>query len=141
VLLDTNVLVYAYDSAVPEKQVQALAVMSAIEETGFGAISTQVLSEFFHVITRRLKPPLTAEAAILELKRHASIWTVLSTSTDAILLAASFAGHYRMNFWDAQLWAVAKLNAVHTILSEDFNSGSSLGGVHFLNPFAPGFRL
>jgi predicted nucleic acid-binding protein len=35
---------------------------------------------------------------------------------------------------------VVKLNQVPVILSEDFNSGGILEGVHFLNPFDAGFN-
>ena len=139
--MDTNVLVYAYDAASPYKRSQAAAVLNALKDAGFGAISTQVLSEFFYAVTRRLRPPLPPDVALLELKRHARVWTILNTTVDVIVTAAHAAGNYQLNFRDGQLWAAAKLNGVTTILSEDFNSGTTLGGVRFLNPFAPGFRL
>ena len=46
-----------------------------------------------------------------------------------------------MSYWDAQLWATARLNQVDLVLSEDFQDGRVLHGVRFVNPFAPSFDL
>ena len=46
-----------------------------------------------------------------------------------------------MSYWDAQLWATARLNQVEVVLSEDFQDGRALDGVRFVNPFAPSFDL
>ena len=54
-LVDTNVLVYAYDRTEPAKQARALALLRQIPFSGEGAISTQVLVEFYNAGTRRLK--------------------------------------------------------------------------------------
>jgi predicted nucleic acid-binding protein len=48
---------------------------------------------------------------------------------------------HRLAYWDAQIWATARLNQVPLILSEDFSDGQVLKGVRFVNPFAPGFDL
>jgi predicted nucleic acid-binding protein len=138
--LDTNVLVYLYDQTDAGKQAQAARVVRAIRESGTGAVSTQVLSEFFHIVTHRLRPRLSLETAMVELENHADVWNVLNLTADVILSAARATKQYQMNFWDAQLWAVAKSNGVTTIVSEDFNSGATLGGIRFRNPFAPGFQ-
>jgi len=73
------------------------------------------------------------------LERHAQVWTVLQVTTEMILAAARARDH-QLNFWDAQLWAAAKIHGLGTIFSEDFNSGSTLGGVRFISPFEPGFH-
>jgi len=41
----------------------------------------------------------------------------------------------------AQIWAVARLNQVAVIFSEDFNVGAVIEGVRFANPFAEDFRI
>ena len=46
-----------------------------------------------------------------------------------------------MSYYDAQLWATARLNQVPIIFSEDFAAGSVVEGVRFVNPFAEGFAL
>lgn len=42
---------------------------------------------------------------------------------------------HRMAFWDALVWATAKLNQVPYVLTEDAEHGSSVEGVTYLNPF------
>jgi predicted nucleic acid-binding protein len=138
ILLDTNVLVYVYDTSAPLKRTQALSVLGALADAGIAAVSTQVLAEFFSVTSRRA---LTPEMALAELQHHVRVWTVLEITSGVVLSAARGVLDHQLNFWDAQLWATAKVYGVETILSEDFNSGSTLGGVSFVNPFARGFRL
>jgi predicted nucleic acid-binding protein len=40
---------------------------------------------------------------------------------------------YQLSFWDAQIWATAKLNQISVIYSEDFNVGAIIEGVRFVN--------
>jgi predicted nucleic acid-binding protein len=96
------------------------------------------MSEFFSVTTKFL---LNHQEALDELQHQMHVWTVLQVITEVILAAARAVRDHRLNFWDAQLWASAKINGVDTIFSEDFSSGSMLGGVRFVNPFDAGFHL
>ena len=52
--LDTNLLVYAHDDSDPVKSTQATSLILSLAEAGTGVISTQVLGEFFQVVTRKL---------------------------------------------------------------------------------------
>ena len=49
ILVDTNVLIYAYDTGEAEKQERALQVLDALQGAGTGQLSTQTLAEFFRV--------------------------------------------------------------------------------------------
>ena len=138
VLLDTNVLVCVYDTSAPLKRSLARSALGALAESGAGAVSTQVLSEFFCVTSRRMLNP---ETALIELLHHARTWTVVQVTAEVVITAAEAVRDYRLNFWDAQIWATAKVNQIDFIFSEDFNSGSVIEGVRFVNPFAPHFHL
>ncbi len=48
---------------------------------------------------------------------------------------------HQLSYYDAQVWATARLNQVPVIFSEDFNSNAPLEGVRFVNPFASDFVL
>ena len=48
---------------------------------------------------------------------------------------------HRFGYYDAQIWAIAKLNQVPVVLSEDFASGASVEGVTFSNPFEEAFDI
>ena len=141
VFVDTNVLVYAYDRSEPDKQRRALEVLNHLALTSAGAISTQVLAEFFVAVTREIPVPLSASEAYQRIENYLRSWVVLDVTSLIVLEAARGVGEYQFNFWDAQIWATARLNQIPVVFSEDFNVGQVTEGVQFVNPFADGFRL
>lgn len=141
VLVDTNVLVYAYDRTAPHKQQQALDTLDYLAIHGSGALSTQVLAEFFVAVTRKIATPLSLADAYVRLEHLLLAYTVLESSGLIVLEAARGTRDFQINFWDAQIWATARLNQIACILSEDFNTGSVIEGVRFVNPFAPDFQI
>jgi predicted nucleic acid-binding protein len=96
----------------PRKQLQARLIFRGIAGVGAGAVSTQVLSEFFSVTTRRLRPRLPFDLALRELERHARVWNVLPVTGPVIIAAARAVRDHELSFRDAQLWAAAKINQV-----------------------------
>jgi predicted nucleic acid-binding protein len=46
-----------------------------------------------------------------------------------------------MSYYDAQIWATARLNQIPTIFTEDFEHARRVEGVQFLNPLLPTFDL
>ena len=48
---------------------------------------------------------------------------------------------HTLSYYDAQIWAAARLGQVGVVLSEDFNPGAVLDGVSFANPLDPAFDL
>ncbi len=141
VFIDTNVLVYAYDRSEPEKQRRALEILDQLVSTRTGVISPQVMLEFFVMVTRKIAAPLSVSDAYERLANYLQIWTVIELTGIIILEAARGVRDHRLNFWDAQIWATARLNQIPLVLSEDFNAGSVIEGVRFANPFEEGFRL
>ena len=59
VFLDTNVLVYLFDSDTPSKQTVARQVLAGDGGDVRIVISTQVLQEFYVTVTRKLGTPLS----------------------------------------------------------------------------------
>ncbi len=141
ILVDTNVLVYAYDRAAPDKQRDAIAVLDTLVRRRIGVVSTQVLSEFFVVVTRRIAQPLSVAEARRRIDVYLQTWTVLDMTGMIVLEAARGVETYQFSFWDAQIWAAARLNQIALVFSEDFNVGATIEGVQFINPFAATFRL
>jgi predicted nucleic acid-binding protein len=140
VLVDTNILVYCYDRSAPAKQSRAIETVDKIVRSRAGAISTQVLAEFFTTVTRKLPMPLTADDACGRLNHYASAWTVYNLTPQVVLEAVRGVRERTLNYWDAQIWAVARLHRISVILSEDFQDGLLLEGVRFLNPLRVGSR-
>lgn len=141
VLVDTNVLVYAYDRAETAKQARAFEVLNELAEKAMGVLSTQILAEFFVTVTRKLSQPLTVSQAYERVENYLQAWPVLEVSGLVVLEAIRGVKEHQLSFWDAQIWATARLNRIELILSEDFDTGSVLDGVRFVNPFTDDFKL
>ena len=141
ILIDTNVLVYTFDQDELSKQEQAIRVLKQLELPGSGRLSVQCLAEFVSVSTRRLRPPLTPAEAVVQVERFAQAYTVFDLTPTVVLEAARGVRDHQLSYYDAQLWATARLNQVPVIFSEDFGSRTSLEGVWFVNPFADAFVL
>jgi predicted nucleic acid-binding protein len=141
ILLDTNVIVYACDPGEPTKRDQAAQVLRFLEQAGNGRLSVQGLSEFVSATTRRLRPPLTAAEATQQVERLMLSFTVFDLTPMVVLEALRGVRDHHLAYYDAQVWATARLNQVPVIFSEDFNPNATLEGVRFVNPFAPDFVL
>jgi len=141
VLVDTNVLVYAHDASDPGKQEQAIALLAALAPSGIGCLSAQNVAEFFWTVTRGPRPLLSVREAAGQVDRLAASWPILPVTGAVVVEASAGVRDHRFSYWDAQVWAAARLNQVAVVLSEDFADGSRVGGVRFLNPFASAFDL
>ena len=141
ILIDTNVLVYAHDRGEFVKQQQAIRALEALQLAGTGRLTAQVLAEFFRVVTKSARPLLTVEQARQQLGYIARTWPVLDVTPLVVLEAARGVQDHQLSYYDAQVWATARLNQIPVIFSEDFPSGTSLEGVRFVNPFAADFAI
>jgi predicted nucleic acid-binding protein len=141
VLIDTNVLVHAHDRGEPKKQAQAIKVLNYLQVTGQGRLSVQCLSEFFSITTRGKQPKLALAAAAQQVERMTLSFPVHDLTPLIVIEATRGVRNHLLAYYDAQIWAAAHLNQIRVVFSEDFNSGSTLEGVKFVNPFAVDFVL
>lgn len=136
ILVDTNILVYAYDRSESEKQGQALSILEQLVTAKTGVISTQVLAEFFVTVTRKIQLPLSAAQAYERIGNYLRSWTVIEVNGWVVLEAVRGVRDYQFSYWDAQIWATAKSNQIGVVYSEDFNVGAVIEGVQFINPLS-----
>jgi predicted nucleic acid-binding protein len=141
VLIDTNILIYASDPGDLERQDKALGILKQLEMTRNGRLSAQCLAEFVHASTHSQQPLYTRAEALEQVERLAGAYPIFDVTLLTVLEAARGARDYRMAYYDAQIWAAARLNMVPLIFSEDFLDGQTLEGVRFINPFAKNFKL
>jgi predicted nucleic acid-binding protein len=131
--VDTNVLVYAVDAADPRKRTIARRLL---EERGADmAISAQVLSEFYVVVTRRLATPMSekdAAAAVDEL----SHLPIVVTDADLVRDGIAISREAQLSFWDGLVVAAARAAGCDTLVTEDLAAGSTIAGVDIEDPFA-----
>jgi len=139
-LVDTNILVYSLDPRNLVKQQAAMALLRTLESNARSFLSTQVLGEFFNTITRLL-PPLMRSAAEQAVDDLCETFTVLPLTVEIVKAATVGSGRLQMSYWDALVWATAKLNGIRTILTEDMQSSAVVEGIAYINPFQPDFDL
>jgi predicted nucleic acid-binding protein len=144
ILLDTNILVYSHDPADESRQERSIQILDSLRIRRIGRISVQSLAEFCNAIIRpsRGSPPrltLTeAQQAAGWLSAHFEVFPLTPL---IVLEAMSGVRDYQLFYYDAQIWACARLNETSVIFSEDFQDGQILEGVQFINPFTPNFNL
>ena len=132
--IDSNVLVYMYDTSEALKQRLSEELVTSLLRNDNGAVSVQVLGEFFNSVTRRIRNPLSTEEAAAAIDR---IGVIPTLSIDLAMVRRAIATHsrYGVNYWDSLIIAAAERAGCSAILSEDFNTGQSYHGILAVNPF------
>ena len=130
---DTNVLLYMFSTAEPEKQLKARQLYREFAATNRIQLSTQVVQEFFAVATRKLRLP---RQQVVELTESFLNLSVVTIDVTHIRYAIDLEGRYQISFWDALILAAAESADVEVLYSEDLNHGQRYGAVLVQNPFA-----
>ncbi len=131
--LDTNVLVYAYDSGDSSKQrVAQELVRRAL--AGDILVSTQVLAEFAVTLLHKMTPAARPEDVTAILDVLGPIRVVVPDS-DIVRRAVQVRAEYGVHFYDGMIVAAAERGGCGRIWSEDLNSGQRYFGIAVENPF------
>jgi len=134
VFVDTNILVYAYDSSAGIKNREARKILADLWASGLGVLSTQVLQEFFVTVTRKL-PKFMDPGIARNVVRDLLNWEVVTVDGDTILDAIDLYRSQGWSFWDSLIIAAAGKGGCALLLSEDLSSGQRVGKVTIRNPF------
>lgn len=135
IFVDTNILVYAFDNNEKEKQKIAQKVLREKGEIGEIALSTQVLQEFFVIVTRKLKEPLPINDASKTVQLF-SAYPLVQVSPKLILNAIKRHRDDSFSFWDALIVEAALQAGSDILLSEDMQDGRQIGRLSIKNPFS-----
>jgi predicted nucleic acid-binding protein len=138
-LIDSNLLVYACDPRDTARQDQAIMVLKHLDLSRTGRLSVQALAEFAHVVIRSANPIFTRDEAYSSRQAGECLSGFRPDARDRV--EAARVRDYLLAYYDAQIWATARLNQVPVIFSEDFQDGQQLEGVRFINPFTSKFNL
>jgi len=132
-LLDTNVLVYAYDPIEPLKQKIAQELVKGALRGQF-IISAQVLAEFTSTLLYKVAVRRTADEISALLDILAPIKVI---APDAVMVRRAVEAHaaYGIHFYDGLIVAAAERAGCERIWSEDLNPRQKYFGVVVANPF------
>lgn len=133
--VDSNVLVYAHSRASAEKRDRASALLDRLWVSGGGAVSIQVLQEFFVIVTRKVPQPLSIGEAS-EIVEDYSRWAVFSPQPKDLSAAIDIHRRFRISFWDAMIIHSARRLNCGVVWTEDLNNNQTYAGVTVRDPFS-----
>ncbi len=132
--VDTNIFLYAYDSATPEKGRKAKRLISALWDSGQGVISIQVLQELYVNMTRKLPNPISPELAT-QIITDLGQWHLHRPKLEDLQRAIELEKINSISFWDAMIVSSAQQMGCKVLWTEDLNSGQYIGDLVIRNPF------
>jgi predicted nucleic acid-binding protein len=134
IFVDTNVLVYAHDASETRKKSAAQALLRELWDGGNGALSTQVLQEFYVVATRKYNPPMS-RAQARQIVALYSTWGPVGVDMPLILAASRLEETHTLSFWDALIVEAARRAGAVRLMTEDLQDGRDFDGVAIEDPF------
>ena len=138
-LVDTNVLVYRFDTRDPRKQQIARALLREGIERDALRVPHQAIVEFVQVVTRPLgqsgRSLLTRADALREAEELLSQFGILFPNDQLVRTAIRAVQTYQLGWLDAHIWAYAEHYALDELLTEDLSDGQLIGTVRVRNPF------
>lgn len=137
VLIDTNILVYAYDLSDIKKRKKAMSFLTSVWNGEIVyAVSLQNLAEFYTVVTKKIEYPISPKDAqeIVHDIVHFKQWDILVPDQDCLLDAMRLSQEYNIHFWDAYIAATAMKRGIKKIITENI-SDFKMPEIRAINPF------
>jgi len=136
-LVDTNVLVYRFDSRFRRKQQIATELLRRGIAADDVRVPHQAILEFVAAVTRPIhgRALLAPEDARREAEEMLSQFVVLYPNEAIVRTAIRGAATYGLSWFDAHLWAYAEHYGLSELLSEDFQDDRLYGTVRVIDPF------
>lgn len=133
--LDTNIIVYVYESEDLNKQKIAKELIIKGVSNNTASISYQVIQEFVNVATKKFKSPIKWSDCQLFIDRSlALIWDV-NPNKELIYSAINIAERWKYSFYDSLIIAAALEAGCSTLYSEDLQHKQKIYSVQIINPF------
>ncbi len=134
--LDTNILVYLFDTSEPAKRQKAKGLFSDLRHKGLGYISTQVINEFVVIVSQKITHPIPFDRVKDKVVFLQNGLHISPLSLDTSLRAIDLKQRYKYSFWDALILASALENQCSLLYSEDMQHGQVIEGTLTIrNPF------
>jgi len=134
-LVDTNIIVYAFDRDEPEKRKKALAAVLALQNEGSATISNQILAEVFSVLSGKKTVPLEEAETIIQLFAASPAWKKVAYTERTVVRAAAIKKLYGAPFWDALIAATIEEQNISLLLTENTKHFARIPFVQAKSPF------
>ena len=137
VFVDTSVLILSEDGARPADQAKALAWLKLLWQQRAGRVSTQVLNDFYRLVTTRIRPPMPNGDARAEVRRYQR-WNPWAIDHATVESAWSIESRFGLGYVDALIVAAAKAQGCEWLLSLELPHEQQYDSVQILNPLLTG---
>ena len=133
IFFDTNILIYSIsrDPAEAAKRERAIALLRRDD----GALSIQVLQEFYTQATRATRPHRLPHDAAAGLVRAWTRFRVQEMTLAILTAALEITAAHRFSYWDSAIIAAARALGCQELYTEDMSHGRQVDGVLIVNPF------
>ncbi len=138
--LDTNILVYTFDTKTPKKQKTAQFLLNKALTERAGVISYQVVQEFLNVSTKKFAVPLKIVDAKIYLDQVLAPLCEIYPSPELYSFALDIQAEAKFSFYDSLIIASAIKTGCKTLYTEDLHNGQSLFSLTIQNPFEDGSK-
>ena len=132
--VDTNVLVYARDARDPVKQEAAEHWLRTLWAARSGRVSSQVLSEYYVVVTEKHRPGIDREEARADIRSLMS-WGPIPVGSVVIQGAWTIQDRHGLSWWDSLIVSAAQVAGCTFLLTEDLEHERVFDGVQVVDPF------
>ena len=133
--VDTNILIYSFDSCQTEKQDKARSLIARAMEQGTGIISYQVIQEFLNVATQKFVRPLTYSDAQRYLNIVLEPLCEVFSSMELFHQALEIMDKWRYSFFDSLIIASALQADCGILYTEDMQHNQKIRSLTIKNPF------
>ncbi|KAA3616695.1 MAG: PIN domain-containing protein [Calditrichaeota bacterium] len=133
--LDTNILIYSFDSTSPDKQRVAQNLIGAALGTSGGCISYQVIQEYLNVATQKFQTPLTINDCKNYLTKVLEPLCETFPSVELFHAALEIKEGWHYSFYDSLIVSAALMANCTILYSEDLQHEQHIKNLQILNPF------
>lgn len=132
IFLDSNILVYLFSTTEVVKSEQINTIIQTYSDKNQLVWSTQVIQEFYAVMSRKYNVPSLQIKKIIDTFSHLEC---VVNDVAIIKNAIDIQVINQLSFWDSLIISSAKTSKCTYLLSEDLNAGQRIEGIQVVNPF------
>lgn len=136
-VIDTNIIVYAFDRSEFEKRTRCKGIIGGVFSGDVkGVITNQILSEFYSVITNKIEHPISLSEArdIILGIINSENWTKFNYNEKTVLTASKLCERFKIDFWDSLIAATMIENNIFIIYTENDKDFGKISELEVINP-------
>ncbi len=133
-IIDSNILVYAFDLSEKEKHLKAKKFLTKMLFENKGILSVQNLIEFHATITKKVKNPVSKEISQQIIKELSDSVEIINYSEKTIINSINFEKSYKLHFWDSLLASTMQENNIFLIYTENIKDFKKIPWIKTINP-------